>query len=43
MKFKNVIALFVGSLAGALSVEEMSNKVPINKVKLLKYFNHIIK
>ena len=43
IRFKNVIALFVGSLAGALSVEEMSNEVPINKVRLLKYFNHIIK
>ncbi len=43
LKFKNIVALFLGSLAGALSVEEMSNKVPISKIKLLKYFNHIIK
>ena len=43
LKFQNLIALFLGSLAGALSVEEISNKVPINKVRLLKYFNHIIK
>jgi hypothetical protein len=30
-------------LAGAISVEEMSNKVPIKKTKLLKYFNHILR
>ena len=42
-KFKNIISLFLGSLAGALSVGEMSNKVPIKKTKLLKYFNHTIK
>ena len=38
-----MIALFLGSLARALSVEEMSNKVPINKIRLLKYFNYILK
>ena len=43
LKFKNMISLFLGSLAGALSVGEMSNKVPIKKTKLLKYFNHILK
>ena len=43
LKLEGMIALFLGSLAGALSVEEMSNKVPINKIKLLKYFNHILK
>jgi rfaE bifunctional protein kinase chain/domain/rfaE bifunctional protein nucleotidyltransferase chain/domain len=42
-KFKNIISLFLGSLAGAMSVSEMSNKVPIKKTKLLKYFNHILK
>ena len=42
-KFKNIISLFLGSLAGALSVGEMSNKVPIKKTKLLKYCNHILK
>ena len=42
-KFKNIISLFLGSLAGALSVGEMSNKVPIKKTKLLKYFNHTLK
>ena len=41
--FKNIISIFLGSLAGAMSVEEMSNKVPIKKVKLLKYFNHILR
>ena len=41
-KFKNIISIFLGSLAGAISVEEMSNKVPIKKTKLLKYFNHIL-
>ena len=42
-KLKNLISLFLGSLAGALSVGEMSNKVPIKKTKLLKYFNHTFK
>jgi rfaE bifunctional protein kinase chain/domain/rfaE bifunctional protein nucleotidyltransferase chain/domain len=42
-KFINIISLFLGSLAGAISVEEMSNKVPIKKTKLLKYFNHILR
>jgi rfaE bifunctional protein kinase chain/domain len=41
--FKNIISLFLGSLAGAISVSEMSNKVPIKKTKLLKYFNHILR
>ena len=43
LKFKSMTTLFLGSLAGALSVGEMSNKVPISKTKLLKYFNHILK
>jgi sugar/nucleoside kinase (ribokinase family) len=41
--FNNILSIFLGSLAGAMSVEEMSNKVPIKKVKLLKYFNHILR
>ena len=41
--FKNIISIFLGSLAGAMSVSEMSNKVPIKKTKLLKYFNHILR
>ena len=43
LNFKSDVALFLGSLAAAQSVEEMSNKIPVNKIKLLKYFNHIIK
>jgi len=43
LKFQSIIALFLGSLAGALSVGELSNKVPIGKVKLLKYLYHILK
>ena len=43
LKFKSIVSLFLGSLAGALSDKEMSNKVPISKIKLLKYFNHILK
>jgi rfaE bifunctional protein kinase chain/domain/rfaE bifunctional protein nucleotidyltransferase chain/domain len=42
-KFKNIISLFLGSLAGAMSVEGMANKFFIKKTKLLKYFNHILK
>ena len=41
--FKNIISIFLGSLAGAMSVGEMSNKVPIKKTKLLKHFNHILR
>jgi len=43
LKFDNLVALLLSSLAAALTVEEMSNKVPINKTKLLKYFFHILK
>tara|TARA_B100000686_G_C16717735_1_gene933076 strand:- start:60 stop:1580 length:1521 start_codon:yes stop_codon:yes gene_type:complete len=43
LKFKNLLSLFLGSLAGALSVEELSNKTPLNKVRLFKYMQHIIK
>ena len=43
LKFDNLIALLLGSLAAALTVEEVSNKVPIKKTKLLKYFNHILR
>ena len=42
-KFKINIALFLGSIAGAMSVGEISNKFPIKKNKLLKYFYHILK
>ncbi len=37
------ISLFLSSLGAALNVEEMSNKISINKTKLLKYFFHTIK
>ncbi len=43
LKFKSIISLFLGSLAGALSTEEMSNKFSMDKKKLLKYANHILK
>jgi len=42
-KFESVISLFLSSIAAAFTVEEMSNKVPISKIKLLKYLNHITK
>jgi len=37
------IALFLSSLGAALNVEKMSNKISINKTKLLKYFFHTLK
>ncbi len=43
LNFSNTISIFISSLAAALNVEEMSNKISINKNKLLKYFFHIIK
>ena len=43
LKFNNLLSLFLGSLAGAISVEELSNKVPLNKLRLFKYMQHIIK
>jgi len=43
LKFNNLLSLFLGSIAGALSVEELSNKVPLNKLRLFKYMQHIIK
>jgi rfaE bifunctional protein kinase chain/domain/rfaE bifunctional protein nucleotidyltransferase chain/domain len=39
----HLLSLFIGSLAGAISVERLSNKVPLNKTKLLKYSEHIMK
>ena len=41
--FKEDLALFVGSLAAAQSVETIGNSTPVSKVKLLKTFQHIIK
>jgi len=43
LKSQHILSLFLGSLAGAISVEELSNKVPLNKTKLFKYMEHIIK
>ena len=43
LKSQKLISLFLGSLAGAISVEELSNKVPLNKTKLFKYMDHILK
>ena len=36
--YKNIISIFLGSLAGAMSVSEMSNKVPIKKNKTFEIF-----
>ena len=43
LKSQHLLTLFLGSLAGAISVEELSNKVPLNKAKLFKYMEHILK
>jgi rfaE bifunctional protein kinase chain/domain/rfaE bifunctional protein nucleotidyltransferase chain/domain len=43
LKSHPILSLFLGSLAGAISVEELSNKVPLNKTKLFKYMEHILK
>ena len=43
LKSQHLHSLFLGSLAGAISVEGLSNKVPLNKAKLFKYMEHILK
>ena len=43
LKSQHLLSLFLGSLAGAISVEGLSNKVPLNKAKLFKYMEHILK
>jgi len=43
LKSQHLLSLFLGSLAGAISVEGLSNKVPLNKTKLFKYMEHILK
>ena len=43
LKFQHSLSLFLGSLAGAISIEGLSNKVPLNKTKLFKYMEHILK
>ena len=42
-KFDSDTSMFISSLAAALNVEEVSNKVPLSKIKLLKYFYHSLK
>ena len=37
------LALFIGSLAAAQSVETIGNSTPVNKVQLLKTFSHALK
>ena len=41
--FSPDLALFMGSLAAAQSVETIGNSTPVNKVQLLKTFSHVIK
>ena len=42
-KFDSDTSMFISSLAAALNIEEVSNKVPLSKTKLLKYFYHSLK
>jgi sugar/nucleoside kinase (ribokinase family) len=37
------LALFIGSLAAAQSVETVGNSVPVSKIKLLKTISHLLK
>ena len=37
------LSLFIGSLAASQSVESMGNSTPVNKINLIKTFNHILK
>jgi bifunctional ADP-heptose synthase (sugar kinase/adenylyltransferase) len=37
------LALFIGSLAAAQSVESIGNSKPVNKAKLLKTISHLLK
>jgi sugar/nucleoside kinase (ribokinase family) len=41
--FSPNLALFMGSLAAAQSVETIGNSTPVSKVQLLKTFSHAIK
>ena len=36
-------SLFIGSLAAAQSVETIGNSKPVNKVKMLKTIEHLLK
>jgi rfaE bifunctional protein kinase chain/domain/rfaE bifunctional protein nucleotidyltransferase chain/domain len=42
-KFDEKLALFIGSLAAAQSVETVGNSVPVSKIKLLKTISHLLK
>ena len=42
-EFSSDLALFMGSLAAAQSVETIGNSTPVSKVQLLKTFSHALK
>ena len=42
-KINEDLALFIGSLAAAQSVETIGNSIPVNKIKLLKTISHFLK
>ena len=42
-KFDKRLSLLVGSLAAAQSVETVGNKESINKIKILKTIEHLLK
>jgi hypothetical protein len=42
-KINDDLALFIGSLAAAQSVETIGNSQPVNKVTLLKTISHLLK
>ena len=41
--FEEKLALFIGSLAAAQSVETIGNSYPVSKIKLLKTISHLLK
>ncbi len=41
--FSPELALFMGSLAAAQSVETIGNSIPVNKMQLIKTFSHAVK
>ena len=42
-KVDNLLSLFIGSLAASYSTETMANKEHINKMKILKGLEHLLK
>ena len=42
-RFDEKLALFIGSLAAAQSVETVGNSYPVSKIKLLKTISHLLK